>query len=87
MILYRFVDDQKASGFPVERICEIAGVSRAASYWIRSWAREPPPSLPDVGAGTMSATTRVPSTYSWRTSASTLNLTHTTTGNNRFRHI
>ena len=40
-----------------------------------------------IGAGTMSATTRVPSTYSWRTSASTPNLTHTTTGNNRFRHI
>ena len=32
MMLYRFVDEQKAGGFPVERICEIAGVSRAAYY-------------------------------------------------------
>ena len=31
-MLYRFVDDQKAAGFPVERICEVAGVSRAAYY-------------------------------------------------------
>ena len=31
-MLYRFVDDQKACGFPVERICEVAGVSRAAYY-------------------------------------------------------
>ncbi len=31
-MLYRFVDEQKAGGFPVERICEIAGVSRAAYY-------------------------------------------------------
>jgi len=29
---YRFVDEQKATGFPVERICEVAGVSRAAYY-------------------------------------------------------
>ena len=43
--------------------------------------------LPNAGAGTMSAATRVPSTYSWRTSASTPNLTHTTIGNNRFRYI
>ena len=50
----------------------------------RSWRLQ---SLPNAGAGTMSATTRVPSTYSWRTSASTPNLTLTTTGNNRFRHI
>jgi len=32
VMLYRFVDEQKAGGFPVERICEIAGVSRAAYY-------------------------------------------------------
>jgi transposase InsO family protein len=31
-MLYRFVDEQKAEGFPVERICEIAGVSRSAYY-------------------------------------------------------
>ncbi len=31
-MLYRFVDQQKACGFPVERICEIAGVARAAYY-------------------------------------------------------
>ena len=35
-MLYRFVDEQKAAGFPVERICEVAGVSRAAYYhWKR----------------------------------------------------
>ena len=31
-MLYRFVDQQKADGFPVERICGVAGVSRAAYY-------------------------------------------------------
>jgi transposase InsO family protein len=31
-MLYRFVDQQKACGFPVERICQIAGVARAAYY-------------------------------------------------------
>ena len=31
-MLYRFVDQQKADGFPVERICDIAGVSKAAYY-------------------------------------------------------
>ena len=29
-MLYRFVDEQKAEGFPTERICEIAGVSTSA---------------------------------------------------------
>jgi len=29
---YRFVDEQKADGFPIARICEMAGVSRAAYY-------------------------------------------------------
>ena len=32
MMLYRFVDEQKAEGFPIERICEIAGVSTSAYY-------------------------------------------------------
>jgi transposase InsO family protein len=31
-MLYRFVDQQKACGFPIERICDVAGVSRAAYY-------------------------------------------------------
>ncbi len=31
-MLYRFVDEQKADGFPIERICEIAGVSTSAYY-------------------------------------------------------
>ncbi len=31
-MLYRFVDEQKAEGFPVGRICEIAGVSTSAYY-------------------------------------------------------
>ena len=31
-MLYRFVDEQKASAFPVERVCGIAGVSRSAFY-------------------------------------------------------
>ena len=31
-MLYRFVDQQKAAGFPVERICEVAGVSPASYY-------------------------------------------------------
>ncbi len=31
-MLYRFVDQQKAGGFPVERVCEIAGVSTSAYY-------------------------------------------------------
>ncbi len=35
-MLYRFVDEQKACGFPVERICDVAGVSRAAYY---DWKR------------------------------------------------
>ncbi len=32
MMLYRFVDQQKVQGFPVERICDIAGVSTSAYY-------------------------------------------------------
>ncbi len=32
MMLYRFVDQQKAEGFPVERVCGVAGVSRSAYY-------------------------------------------------------
>ena len=32
MTLYCFVDEQKAEGFPIERICEIACVSRSAYY-------------------------------------------------------
>ena len=32
MMLYRFVDQQKAEGFPVERVCDVAGVSRSAYY-------------------------------------------------------
>ncbi len=35
-MLYHFVDEQKAAGFPVERICDVAGVSRAAYY---DWKR------------------------------------------------
>ena len=35
-MLYCFVDQQKAEGFPVERICDIAGVSRSAYY---DWKR------------------------------------------------
>ena len=31
-MLYRFVDEQKAEGFPIESICDIAGVSRSAYY-------------------------------------------------------
>jgi transposase InsO family protein len=31
-MLYRFVDEQKAEGFPVERICDVAGVSTSAYY-------------------------------------------------------
>ena len=31
-MLYRFVDEQKAEGFPIERICEVAGVSTSAYY-------------------------------------------------------
>jgi len=31
-MLYRFVDQQKADGFPTERVCGVAGVSRAAYY-------------------------------------------------------
>ncbi len=35
-MLYRFVDEQKAEGFLVERICDIAGVSTSAYYhWKR----------------------------------------------------
>ncbi len=36
MMLYRFVDQQKAEGFPVEPICRVAGVSRSAYY---DWKR------------------------------------------------
>ena len=36
MMLYRFVDEQKAAGFPIERICEVAGVSTSAYY---DWKR------------------------------------------------
>lgn len=35
-MLYRFVDEQKADGFPVGRICGVAGVSRSAYY---DWKR------------------------------------------------
>jgi len=31
-MLYRFVDEQKASGFPVETTCAVAGVSTSAYY-------------------------------------------------------
>jgi hypothetical protein len=31
-MLYCFVDQQKAEGFPVERVCDVAGVSRSAYY-------------------------------------------------------
>ncbi len=31
-MLYRFVDEQKAEGFPIERICDVAGVSTSAYY-------------------------------------------------------
>ena len=31
-MLYCFVDEQKADGFPVERICDVAGVSTSAYY-------------------------------------------------------
>ncbi|MCK5438587.1 MAG: IS3 family transposase, partial [Gemmatimonadetes bacterium] len=36
MMLYRFVDEQKAEGFPIERICDVAGVSTSAYY---DWKR------------------------------------------------
>ena len=35
-MLYRFVDEQKADGFPVERVCDVAGVSTSAYY---DWKR------------------------------------------------
>ena len=31
-MLYRFVDDQKAEGFPVERISDVVSVSTSAYY-------------------------------------------------------
>ena len=31
-MLYLFVDEQKAEGFPIERICDVAGVSTSAYY-------------------------------------------------------
>ena len=30
MMLYRFVDDQKAEGFPVRLVCSVVGVSPSA---------------------------------------------------------
>ena len=37
MMRYRFVDEQKADGFPIARVCEIAGVSRSAYHdWKRN---------------------------------------------------
>jgi transposase InsO family protein len=35
-MLYRFVDEQKADGFPIGRICDVAGVSTSAYY---DWKR------------------------------------------------
>ncbi len=35
-MLYHFVDDQKAEGFPIGRICDVAGVSTSAYY---DWKR------------------------------------------------
>ncbi len=32
VMLYCFVDEQKAEGFPIERICDVAGVSTSAYY-------------------------------------------------------
>ncbi len=32
MTLYRFVDDQRAEGFPVRLICSVVGVSPSAYY-------------------------------------------------------
>ena len=31
-MLYHFIDEQKADGFPIERICDVAGVSTSAYY-------------------------------------------------------
>jgi len=44
-MLYRFVDEQKADGFPIERVCEIAGVSRSAYH---DWKRHRD-GIPTVG--------------------------------------
>ena len=44
-MLYRFVDEQKADGFPVERVCDVAGVSTSAYY---DWKRHRD-GIPTVG--------------------------------------
>jgi transposase InsO family protein len=44
-MLYRFVDDQKAAGFPLEPTCAVAGVARASYY---EWKRHRD-GIPTVG--------------------------------------
>ena len=52
MMLYRFVDQQKATGFPVECICDVAGVSRSAYYhWKRHRGTGSPPSRSSMSVG------------------------------------
>ncbi len=46
-MLYRFVDDQKACGFPVERVGQVAGVSRSAYYYWKQH-RDGIPTLAEV---------------------------------------
>ena len=45
MMLYRFVDAQKAEGFPVRMVCSVVGVSPSAYYAYRHRPRSGPAQL------------------------------------------
>ena len=48
MTLYRFVDAQKAEGFPVRLICSVVGVSASAYYAYRKRPQPGPAQLAEA---------------------------------------
>ena len=51
MMLCRFVDAQKAEGFPVRLVCSVVGVSPSAYYAYRQRPRSGPVQLAEVNTG------------------------------------
>ena len=48
MTLYRFVDAQKAEGFPVRMVCSVVGVSPSAYYASKQRPRSGPSQLAEA---------------------------------------
>ena len=51
VMLYRFVDAQKADGFPVRMVCSVVGVSPSAYYAYRHRPRSGPAQLAEAALG------------------------------------